>query len=273
MTTIRTEKFPELSYRKQGSGPAIVLIHGFPANGELWAQLLPLLAEKHTVIVPDLPGAGKSTFSGSGLSMEDMAESIRLVLEAGGIEQAVLAGHSMGGYVALAFAERYPQMLAGLSLVHSVASADNDEKKETRRKSIELITKGGKEAFIKQMIPNLFSAAFKTAHPAAVEDQVKKGMELEADSMVAFYEAMIARPERTKVLENADFPVQVIAGEDDALIPAKAALGQSRLSNRNFVSLYSGVGHMSMVEDPLRLAEDLKTFVEYCNKTRNQKVA
>ncbi|MBL7717833.1 MAG: alpha/beta hydrolase [Flavipsychrobacter sp.] len=264
MTIIKTDKFPQLAYRKSGQGPALVLIHGFPENGGLWGRVVPLLENDFTVIVPDLPGTGNSTLGTAGASMEDMADGIKMLLENVGLSRAVIAGHSMGGYVALAFADRYPDMLAGLALVHSTASADNDDKKETRRKSIALITKGGKEPFIKQMIPNLFAPTFREAHPSVIEEQVKRGMELEADSMVAFYEAMMNRPDRTDLLEKATFPVQFIIGKEDALVPAEVALAQSRMASRNFVSLYSNTGHMSMIEQPSSLARDLSDFVQYC---------
>lgn len=264
MVTIQKEKFPKLSYRKEGKGPVVVLIHGFPENGGLWEQVWPVLATTFTVIVPDLPGAGNSALPSVQTSMEVLAESINDILVNEGIAEAMIVGHSMGGYTAMAFADMYNAKVKGLSLVHSVASADNDEKKETRRKSIELIRKGGKEPFIKQMIPNMFSPTFKAAHPSVIEEQVKRGMELEAKSMIAYYEAMIARPDRRNVLEKAQFPVQFIIGVDDALVPADAAVQQSSISNRNFVSLYKNTGHMSMLENATRLADDLNEFGKYC---------
>jgi pimeloyl-ACP methyl ester carboxylesterase len=264
MTGIETGKFAQLNYRKEGAGPALMLVHGFPENSGLWQQVIPILATGYTVIAPDLPGAGGSSLAGSSVTIEEMAEAMYLVFEHENIREAVIAGHSMGGYAALAFAEMYPAFVKGLSLVHSIASADSDEKKENRKKAVELITKGGKEAFIKQMIPNMFSPAFREKHPSVIDTQVKRGMELEAESMIAFYEAMMQRPDRTEVLKNASFPVQFIIGEDDALIPPDAALKQSRLASRNFVSLYSATGHMGMIENAQQLAADLKAFTAYC---------
>jgi pimeloyl-ACP methyl ester carboxylesterase len=262
-TTIQTKTSTRLSYRKEGQGPALVLIHGFPENGGLWKQVWPILAVNFTIIVPDLPGTGASDLT-ADVSMDSLAQNINEILAKEEINEAVIVGHSMGGYAALALAEKYPDIVKGLSLVHSIASADNEEKKETRRKSIALIRKGGKEPFIRQMIPNLFSPTFKAGHPSVIEQQVKRGMELEADSMIAFYEAMIARPDRTNILKNASFPVQFIIGQDDAVIPPGAAVAQSRLSNRNFVSLYTDTGHMSMIENAERLSKDVTEFANYC---------
>ncbi len=265
MITIDTSKNTKLAYSKEGQGPAIVLIHGFPENGGLWKKVWPLLSGNFTVIVPDLPGTGGSELLPE-TTMETLAESISEILKIESISEAVIVGHSMGGYAALAFAERFGEMVAGLSLVHSIASADNEEKKETRRKSIALIRKGGKEPFIKQMIPNLFSPSFKEVNEPVLEEQVKRGMELEADSMIAFYEAMIARPDRTDVLKNAAFPVQFVLGEDDALIPADAGLKQSKLADTGFVHLYPDTGHMSMIEQPEQLAKDLSAFAAHCHQ-------
>ncbi|RYD56492.1 MAG: alpha/beta hydrolase [Sphingobacteriales bacterium] len=263
MICIRTERFPNLCYRKTGNGPAFVLVHGFPENGDLWRKVVPALSESFTVIVPDLPGAGESTFTGD-LSIEDMADSLNLILENEGIDKAVVAGHSMGGYTAFAFAERFKDKLAGLSLVHSTASADDEEKKETRRKSIALIEKGGKDAFIRQMTPNLFSKKFKEEYPEVIEQQVKRGLQLPAESIIAFYKAMINRPERVSILSSANYPVQWIVGKEDTIAPPEKIAEQSKLSDRTFVSVYPDVSHMSMLEDEKKLIEDLKKFTSYC---------
>lgn len=264
MQYLHTTKFPTLSYRKAGNGPVLVLVHGFPENSGLWHKVIPLLESSFTVIAPDLPGAGESTFEG-GLSIEDMADSLNVILEHEDISQAVIAGHSMGGYTALAFAERYPQKMAGLCLVHSAAGADDEEKKETRRKSIELMKKdGGKEMFVRQMVPNLFSKTFKEQHPEVIQEQIKRGTELGADSMIAFYKAMINRPERIGILTKLGKPVQWIIGKEDNVVPASKAAEQSKQSDRTFVSVYDNSAHMSMLELPLALAQDLKEFTDYC---------
>ncbi len=264
---IHTSKFPTLSYRKLGQGPAIVLIHGFPESGELWSNIWPDLSKKYTVIIPDLPRSGGSTFTGEGVSIEDMAESINDILIDCGINIAIIAGHSMGGYTALAFAEMYADKVKGLSLIHSFAGADSEEKKEARRKSIALMQKPkGKETFIRQMIPNLFAETFIHQHPEVVETQIESGLQLEVKAMVSFYNAMINRPERVKVLIDATFPVQFVIGKEDTAVPIDVSAQQSTLSNRTFVEIYSDCGHMSMLEQPEKLTRDLEEFTDFCNK-------
>lgn len=260
---VSTEKF-NISYRKFGKGPAIILIHGFPENGSLWHNIWPELLADFTVIVPDLPGTGDSSFTGDDISIEELASSINLILEQEEIHTAIIVGHSMGGYVAMAFAEEFGDKLAGLSMVHSVASADNTEKKETRRKAIELMKKGGKEIFVKQTTPNLFAEIYKKDNPAGIEAQIKRGKLLETRSMIAFYNAMINRPDRMCILENAKYPVQFVLGEEDKVIPLEDALKQAILAADNFVAVYGHCGHMSMLEKPKELSGDIMRFAKHC---------
>jgi len=264
MQYIFTTQFPRLAYRKFGRGPAVMLLHGFPEDGNLWRNIWARLAQDNTVLIPDMPGSGESTFDGEELSMEVLAESVKMICDNEGLEELVLAGHSMGGYVALAFAERYSKMLKGLSLVHSTAAADTEDKKENRRKSAELIKKGGREPFVRQMIPNLFYEGFRENHAEVVEWQVREALEIEGRSLMAFLGAMRQRPERTKILERALYPIQFIMGKNDNVIPFNKLLQQTHLSNSNFVSAYDDCGHMSMFEKPEMLSADLEAFIKYC---------
>ena len=249
-------------YRKSGTGPAVVLLHGFPASGILWRNIWDELSVSYTVIVPDLPGSGNSPLN-KETDLSDMAEMVKAILDNEHIDKAVLAGHSMGGYVALAFARLYPARVAGLSLVHSTTDADDEDKKKTRRKSIELIQNGGKDLFISQMVPALFCPVFKHSHAMIVKHQIAQSSEIEAGSMINFYNAMIARPDSTDVLANAHFPLQWISGYDDNIIPLKKILGKCHTSGINFVSFYNNCGHMSMLEEPGKLETDLKDFINY----------
>jgi len=262
---ISNSKFPQLSYTVSGKGVTLVLLHGFPLDGAIWDDSVQLLSEQYNVIVPDIPGCGASTFSGEELSIEDIAESVRLILEHEQIDKAIIAGHSMGGYAALAFAELFPDKILGLGLVHSFATPDNEEKKEHRRKSIELFRKGGKEPFIGQMIPVLFADESKIIHREAVNN-IKSRALLTADtSLIAFYNAMINRPDRTSILKDNTLPVLWIIGSDDTIATTKNLMQQTSLSNVNFVYVYSNCGHMSMIEAKDRLCEDVGTFMSYCS--------
>ena len=241
----------------------MVLLHGFPDNGSVWNDIAATLAADYTLYIPDLPGAGSSPLT-QPASLAQMAVAVRHMLIAGGVSRAVVVGHSMGGYVALAFARLYPQVVAGLSMVHSTPAADDDEKKAARTKVIDLILKGGKATFIRQMTANLFAPQFRAAHPDVVAAKEKLGMQLTDDGLINFYRAMIGRDDNTAVVTDAPFPLQWIAGAEDAIVNYMKTLNLCHYSNVNFVTLYSECGHISMIENPAKLVADLSNFGHYC---------
>lgn len=264
---ISTTKFPKLSYTVHGKGDPIVLLHGFPLDGSLWDKVVPPLAKDYMLIVPDMPGSGDSTFAGEELSIEEMAEAAKLILDEEHIQSAIVTGHSMGGYVALAFAELYPRQLKGLGLIHSFAKADTEEKKEQRRKSIELFKKGGKEAFIRQMIPALFSPASKDRCSEDIKVLTESALLTDNKSLIAFYNAMINRPDRSATLRNSEGPVLWVIGADDTIASPENLMQQTSLANVNFVYTCNGCGHMSMIESPSELVSYISSFAVYCYST------
>lgn len=259
-----TARYPKLSYSVFGSGKVIVLLHGFPLDGGIWDGVLPFLSKHYKVIVPDLPGCGQSTYGTDDLSIEDIAESAHLILSNEKVERAVLAGHSMGGYAALAFAGLYPNIICGLALIHSFASPDNEEKKEQRRKTIELFRKGGKEPFIRQMVPALFAENSKNKYKDVINRITTRALLTETKSLVAFYNAMIKRPDRTCILNNNKMPVLWCIGNEDNIATTKNLMQQTSLSYVNFVNVYKNCGHMGMIEAKDALSSDLVQFMTYC---------
>jgi len=130
-------KDTELSYRKLGMGKALVLVHGFGEDGHVWDQQLAVLEQSMLVLIPDLPGTGKSgRWNDAHVDIADYAKALIAILDAEGIDTCCLLGHSMGGYITLAFAELYPERLTGFGLIHSTAYADSDEKKTNRLKAV-----------------------------------------------------------------------------------------------------------------------------------------
>ena len=246
-----------------GSGPAIVLLHGFPESGTLWRFVWDQLAESNTLIIPDLPGSGDSILD-KNLTISEMSDCIKAILDKENINKVVFAGHSMGGYTGFAFANKYPGSLAGLSVVHSSPLADDDEKKINRKKVIEVVRKGAREAFLRQMVPGLFAPDFLLSCPAAVEEQVNNSLKMAKESIINFYTAIMDRDDSTHVLDNAPFPVQWILGKEDTIVQLDKILHYCSVAPVNFVSVYEHAGHMSMVEAPEQLAKDIKTFANYC---------
>ena len=263
MPEINTAVSSSLFYTRQGSGPCIILVHGFPESGSLWHKISEELSAAFTVVIPDMPGSGNSRLD-RDTDVADMAACIIAIMDAENIAKAVIAGHSMGGYIGFEFAARYPARLAGLSLVHSIPVADDEEKKKSRQKSIDLLGNGGKVSFIRQLIPNLFSAPFKQSHMQFVEEETDKAMVMNEASLINFTRAMMNRNDNSNALLTASFPVQWIIGKDDNVINFKKIVPYCYKSRINFVSFYNNCGHMSMMEAPDQLSSDLKLFTGYC---------
>lgn len=252
-----------ITWLDEGQGATVVLIHGFAENSGLWNIQTTQLKTQYRVIIPDLPGTAVSPLS-TPLTIESMAEYIYAILLAENISDAVMIGHSMGGYIALALAEKYPSVLKGLGLFHSTAKADSEEKKEGRRKSIKLMEQYGADIFLRQTLPNMFSPATRSSLPAEVEAYVKMGVECQLPALVAYYEAMAARPDRTGILKALRVPVLFMIGKDDNAVPLDNVLPQITLPRISSIHIFENVGHMGMWEVPKESNVVLEQFIAFC---------
>ena len=237
----------KIFYRVIGEGAAVVLLHGIPADGDLWCNQFNELAG-FKFIIPDLPGSGSSEMI-EDMSLEGMAEVIKILLDAEKISSASLIGHSMGGYISLAFAEKYPGYLHGLGLFHSTAYPDTEEKKATRRKAIELIKEKGAYQFLKTSTPNLFSAISKEKIANKIEELIEKTNNFSSQALVSYYEAMMRRPDRTTILKNLKIPMLFIAGKYDNAIPLNDSLKLCHLPELSYFHILAQSGHMGMIEE------------------------
>ncbi len=256
---------PHIAYQIDGQGPAVMLLHGFPENSYVWEHQQAFLKAHFQVIIPDLPGSGKAPLT-TPLTMDTMADYIHAILLAENINEVVMIGHSMGAYVALAFAEKYPQLLKGLGLFHSTAAADSEEKKSAMLKSIKLMQQYGSETFLRQTLPNMFSPAFKSRQPERVEAYIKMGMQCRQESLIAYYEAMIQRPDRKTVLQPLQVPVLFIIGKDDNAIPMDSILPQVTLPAVSSIYIFEEVGHMGMWEEFEESNAAVQQFVNFCQR-------
>lgn len=251
--------------RSAGAGTPVLLLHGFGEDGEIWRHHWDAIAAKHHVLVPDLPGSGQSAAI-EDMSMEGMADCMHALLDAtlpnqSGGKSIIVIGHSMGGYITLAFAEKYPAVLKGFGLFHSTAYPDTAEKKEARKKSIAFIESHGSGPFIRQSTPNLFADPFRTNNAAQVEDMITRYSPFDPASLVAYYEAMIARPSRTDVLKNAGCPVLFIAGKQDKAVSYADILEQCHLPAVSELCVLESAGHMGMFEEPEKCRKALQDFL------------
>lgn len=253
-------------YRVEGQGLPVVLIHGFAEDSRIWDGQVEYLKDHYQVIVPDLPGCGQSALlstlstKNSGketttsleeatISIEGLAHLIKQILDAEKIGPCVLIGHSMGGYIALAFAEKYPDRITAMGLFHSTAYADTPEKIAARRKGIEFIRKNGSAPFIRQSIPNLFGESSRKRHETIITTLIDRYAGFDPDSLVSYYEAMIKRPDRTGVLKQFPGPVLLIIGQEDNSVPLEQSLRQSHMAGLAFIHILGKSGHMGMLEE------------------------
>lgn len=255
-----------IHYTVTGKGQPVVLLHGFAEDGTIWQDQILFLRQHCLLIVPDLPGSGESSIlTKENATVEDYAECVHALLEFENIDKCILLGHSMGGYITLAFAEMFPDKLAAFGFVHSTAVADNEEKRNTRKKAIKLIEEYGVYPFIKNTIPNLFSDTFKKDHPERVAKFIDKGRKFSKEALIQYYTAMINRPDRSDVLKNSGVPVLFIIGSEDVAIPLEDLLKQVHLPKISFIHIIFDVGHMSMWENSGELNTHLLEFIKNCS--------
>jgi pimeloyl-ACP methyl ester carboxylesterase len=245
--------------RTAGSGTPVVLLHGFGEDGNIWKKQHDALPGVQ-LIIPDLPGSGKSELT-EDMSMEGMATTIHQLLEKLNISNFILIGHSMGGYISLAFAALYPEGLKALGLLHSSAFADTEEKKATRKKGIDFTREHGAFEFLKTAIPNLYAPETKTRHPEMIEDHIKSCSGFSDEALIRYYTGMIERPDRTEVLKKATYPILFILGRHDTAVPMADGLKQSPLPAVSHVTILENSGHMGMLEEPELCNRALELFI------------
>ena len=164
----------KIFYRIYGKGKPVFLLHGFAEDGNIWNRQITALEENHLLIVPDLPGSGQSEMLDWECTLKDYADVVKAIADEAVFKNDLakefcLIGHSMGGYVTLAFAEKYPELLNSFGLFHSSAFADNEEKILTRKKGIDFIKRNGTEPFLKTSISNLFCEETKKEKPVLID--------------------------------------------------------------------------------------------------------
>jgi pimeloyl-ACP methyl ester carboxylesterase len=256
-----------LSYHAAGKGKALVLVHGFCEDHTIWSDYAQDLATHYRVIVPDLPGFGHSSPEyGEAVSVEYYARRVHELLEQliPSAEQVIFIGHSLGGYVGLAFAELYPERINGLGLFHSTAFADNEEKKQSRDKVAQYIQDKGVPAFTDNFVEPLFYAGNRQRLAAEI-DKIKQQARLTSkEGAVAATIAMKERVDRTAVLKECKVPVLFIAGKKDTSIPLEKSMEQFHFPAKSLVYFLDNVGHMGMVEEKEECLTVMKAFIELC---------
>lgn len=251
-----------LEYETRGEGLPVMLLHGFMEDRRIWDDVLNGIENKYRWILPDLPGSGESASNAGLHELKDFAGLISDILEQEGLSDIVLIGHSMGGYISLAFAEKYPDKIKALGLFHSSSYEDSAEKKESRKKNIRFIEKNGSMPFLAQAIPALFSENFQSSHPAEINRLVERSANFKPESLVQYLEAMERRPSTTKVLASVRKPVLYIMGVEDKAVPIKDSLEQCHLTGISYIHILTHSAHMGMIEESSLCCIYLDRFLE-----------
>ncbi len=257
-------------YKVEGEGLPMILIHGFGEDHNIWSKQINFLKNYYKLIVPDLPGSGKSSFIDKSTdsenpqlsSLEFYVECVYTLLRHENISRCIMLGHSMGGYITLAFAEYYPHLLEGFGLIHSTAFADSEEKKQNRKRGITMIEEYGSYAFLKNTIPNLFGEKFKSEHPEKIESLLHSGNKFSKQALKQYSEAMINRKDRTFVLQQSKVPVLFITGEEDVAAPLKDVLQQVHLPKIAYIHILEKSRHMGMWEATKKMNHAILQFLQ-----------
>jgi len=251
----------KLSYHTYGNGKPLLLMHGFAEDHSIWKHQIDHLSKKYFVIAPDLFGVGNSEYlDKENISIKNYAEAIKEIIKAEKIDRFIMIGHSMGGYITLAYLHLYPEDLAGIGLVHSTIFADDEIKKQVRQKAIEFIQSHGGASFLKTSIPGLYFDVSK--FESDIHSQIEISTGINDEALIQYYQAMLDRQDATKWIQSTDVPLLMIVGKHDQAIPFSQSLKQFHLSNITYLKVLQNSAHMGMIEEPESINQFLTFFIE-----------
>ncbi|PDO09827.1 MAG: hypothetical protein BLM47_10385 [Candidatus Reconcilbacillus cellulovorans] len=252
-----------IAYETTGEGrPVVLLLHGFCGSSRYWSRIAPKLGRRWTVVAPDLPGHGASdplAGSDDGDAIETFADDIAALIRELAPQGAVVLGHSLGGYVTLALVEHHPELVRAFGLVHSTALADTEQTKAARESDIALIRATGIATFVAGKVPVWFAEDTATERPQLIAEAKLIGFGTNRETAIRILDAMRRRPDRTRLLREADRPVLLVAGERDRITPPERVFA----ADHPLVTTATvpKAGHMGMMENPERLTEIIETFL------------
>ncbi|MDP5093684.1 MAG: alpha/beta hydrolase [Polaribacter sp.] len=252
-------KGTNIYFETHGKGAAIVLLHGFLENSTMWKDLIAELSKRNKVIAIDLLGHGNSDCLGYIHTMELFAETVAAVLKQLKIRKCSLVGHSLGGYVALAFAEKNPEKVTRLCLMNSTSNEDSEERKDIRTRANKMAQTNLKN-MIQLSISNLFYQENVSKFTSEIDFLKKEALKTSLQGYLAAQEGMKIRRNRNHILTNATFKKLLIIGEKDPVIDVNSSLDEAQKTNTEFI-IFDG-GHMSYVENTKKLLDALLSFLK-----------
>jgi len=256
-------KHGKIAYTDTGTGNCLVLLHGFTEDSRIWNRFVKILSDSFRVVTVDLPGFGGSDYLARIHTMELNALAVLKVLDHLGIRKCVIAGHSMGGYTALAFARKYPRRLSGLCLFHSHPFADTPEGLKNRERAIEVI-RADKGSFLLQFIPSLFPEGSLSRYAAGINTLIRRARSLTRESLLAASYGMKMRRDHTMMLKELKIQVLYIIGLKDKRFPVERLEELLYLAPQTEALILRDVGHMGFMEEESATLKALRSFVEKC---------
>ena len=244
-------------YTEQGKGFPVLLIHGFCETHQIWESFSNKLSKDFRILSIDLPGFGKSELLSEPFSLSDVGLRVLEFLKELKIESCIPIGHSLGGYVTLAMVSKQPIIFKAFGLFHSTAYPDTEERKLSRNKVIEFVSKHGVATFIESFIPPLFN---DQSNPH-IQPLVRLASQTKAETLIAYVKAMRDRPDTTNVLQQFQRPILFIAGEKDGGISPDSVRKQASLASRANLNLLADVAHMGMFESEMATLRLVQEFL------------
>lgn len=243
-----------------GISGVLLLLHGYCGSSAYWEQIVEELEQYVRVIALDVRGHGRSSApNDETYTMDLYADDIVDMLIKLQIHNVYMLGHSLGGYITLAFAEKYAKKLAGFGLIHSTALEDSEAAKENRDKAVASLEQNGVHAFVDGLVPKLFAPANVVALQAEVERGKEIGYGTAPQGAIGTARGMKARPNRTHVIEQSELPVLLVSGANDKVIPTESTFAAA--NGLTVKVTLDAAGHMGMVEQPKQLTKAILSFV------------
>ena len=248
----------EIAYDDTGSGPAVVLVHGYPFNRSLWTEQVSALADRYRVVALDLRGHGESEASTGASTMKLMAQDIAGLMDELQIDRAVIGGLSMGGYVTLAFYQLFPERVEKLLLADTRAQADTDEAKATRADQVQQILADGMTGIVNAMLRKLLSPETVSKQPEIVKRVRDMMMHTTPEGAVGALRGMAEREDQTARLAHINVPTLIVVGKDDPITPvADSEKMHERIAGSQLVVI-ENASHVSNIEQPQQFNRALK---------------
>ena len=252
-------------YSEAGAGTAVVLLHGFPLSGAIWREQQQRLSDRYRVITPDLRGHGRSPAPAGVYDMDLLARDVLALLDTLAIEKAVIMGHSMGGYVALAAWKLAPDRFLALGLIASQAGADTEEGRQGRYKLVEKVAAEGNKVVAEAMLPKLFAPDLPAEAPI-VETVRQLILNTQPAGIIGSLQGMALRPDSGAVLHKISVPVLILAGAQDQIIPPDKAKAMAAVMKTATLTMVQHSGHMPMLEQPAATTTALDDFLSRVGK-------